>query len=96
MVPGDPNGSLLISAVNYQDLEMPPNQQLDAKSISVLNRSRFVGFCRFGPKKLKPSENGTANRFALKNDAKSVDMIEFSRCLAREPVFLFSNHVFTE
>lgn len=38
VVPGDPNASLLISAVNYQDLEMPPNQQLDAKSISVLEK----------------------------------------------------------
>lgn len=38
VVPGDVNGSLLIQAVRdaNQDLQMPPDEQLDAESICLL------------------------------------------------------------
>lgn len=40
VVPGDVNGSLLIQAVRYanQDLQMPPDEQLDAESIALLEQ----------------------------------------------------------
>jgi Protein of unknown function (DUF1549)/Protein of unknown function (DUF1553)/Planctomycete cytochrome C len=36
--PGSPEKSLLVSAVNYRDLEMPPGGKLSAREIAVLTR----------------------------------------------------------
>lgn len=38
IVPGKPEESLLIEAVNYESFEMPPNGQLNAESIAILTR----------------------------------------------------------
>ncbi len=36
ITPGDPNGSLLISAVRYEELEMPPKSKLSKEDIAIL------------------------------------------------------------
>ena len=36
LVPGDPDASLLMRAVNYQDVEMPPDRKLSARQIDLL------------------------------------------------------------
>jgi hypothetical protein len=38
IAPGDPDGSLLIEAVRYESLEMPPKGKLSAKDVAVLER----------------------------------------------------------
>ena len=38
IVPGDPEASLLLSAVRYQDLEMPPGGRLSDQQVEVLRR----------------------------------------------------------
>ena len=38
IVPNVPNESLLINAVNYESLEMPPNNELSKNQIRILNQ----------------------------------------------------------
>ena len=43
VVPGKPEESLLVEAINYEGLEMPPNGKLDPAKVAILTRWVSLG-----------------------------------------------------
>lgn len=68
IVPGKPGESLLIQAVRYESYEMPPNQQLPASEIALLEKWIRIGAP--DPRESKGSEPDSAKLWALQPVAK--------------------------
>ncbi len=67
LVPGKPEESLLIEAIRYQSLEMPPKEQLPSEEIAALTRWVRIGapWPGFDNKAVRPSDKFTAADLAF-------------------------------